>query len=612
MTSHQRVWLIRHGEGLHNSSGRHNSCDPLLTQQGLEQAAALHGHKDLIACDLLVVSPMSRAVQTAVAIFGKKPSCRVVLSPLCSERYSGRCDAGRPKSQLLASFPFIASWDGFESLPEHWTHTKTSDFDWLRCRAPAFVAWLRSQTESRVAVVGHGCFFTSLLGTYLGNCEVAEMPDVAALIKTIRGDSTISDSERCHAAEALTPVAISFRTELEAMLGDELPEVRCHAARVLGNFGETAADVAEKVAVAEKLVPLLDDSAACVRSRAAEALGFFAEAASSHVHRVAGLLNDVDDEVRQNAVWTVGQMMKTRGIVSVVGERSQCKRRRLNAGDASLAMQIAALLKDGNSAVQWYTLEALGHIGEVAADIVADIVKFLENTDGELRQIAVWSLGQLGSAAASATQQIARLLQDPDTSVQCAALEALGEMGEAAGLYRNDVMGLLRHPDMQVRRSAVSSLRHFGALCGNSAKEVANLFGDPSPAVRYAAVEVFEIMRQAPPVIEKLDDLLEDPDPDVRAMTVAVLSKHRKTQLHAEMLLRLLRDSEPVVRLAAVKLVAGMHDVALTLRAAAVELLDDQAAEVRTAAAAARSKLQQDDLEDRRCEQVAEVGLGGC
>ena len=42
---------------------------------------------------------------------------------------------------------------------------------------PAFLAWLASQPESKVVVVGHGSFFSDrrLAGRFLANCEIAVM-----------------------------------------------------------------------------------------------------------------------------------------------------------------------------------------------------------------------------------------------------------------------------------------------------------------------------------------------------------------------------------------------------------------------------------------------------
>lgn len=172
------VLLVRHGEGLHNLRGRRGGLDildPELTERGREQAASLASSRLLAGCELLVVSPLSRAIETAALAFGEAPSCRVVLSPLHSERWLGACDEGRSKEELAQAFPFIRKWEGFEALEQHWTPTRETDGDWSTRRVQAFLAWLRVQPERRTVVVGHGAFFGAILGRHLQNCEVAEL-----------------------------------------------------------------------------------------------------------------------------------------------------------------------------------------------------------------------------------------------------------------------------------------------------------------------------------------------------------------------------------------------------------------------------------------------------
>ena len=172
----RKVLLLRHGEGVHNvAPWGEGGLDPHLTEKGRMQAAALQGDQQLATVELLIVSPLSRAIQTAVLAFGETPKCRVILSPLHSERWDNECDEGRPKSELLKEFPFLERWSGFDDLAEHWTPTGDTDRDWVRRRVPAFLEFVRAQPEQRICVVGHGAFFASLLGRHLRNCEVATL-----------------------------------------------------------------------------------------------------------------------------------------------------------------------------------------------------------------------------------------------------------------------------------------------------------------------------------------------------------------------------------------------------------------------------------------------------
>ena len=179
-TEPRRVVLVRHGEGTHNTRTQrwgggnpYNTLDPSLTEAGLAQATEVAQDPRLANPELVVVSPLSRAVQTAAAIFGEQPKCRTVLTALHSERWSALCDQGRPKSQLAELHPFVRSWEGFDLLPEDWTPTQSSDTEWKRTRVPAFLAWLKAQPEANIVVVGHGAYFAALLGgKHLSNCEI--------------------------------------------------------------------------------------------------------------------------------------------------------------------------------------------------------------------------------------------------------------------------------------------------------------------------------------------------------------------------------------------------------------------------------------------------------
>ena len=176
------VLLVRHGEALHNQDWRthRDTRDPELTERGAAQAQGLADNPALLQRTLIVCSPMSRAIQTAAAIFGERPACRTCLCALHTERCSGGapCNFGSPKAELVRRFPFVASWEGFDDLADGqwWPDPSDEAHDrWKTRRVPAFLAWLQRQPESRIVVVGHGAFFHDprLAGRMLSNCEVA-------------------------------------------------------------------------------------------------------------------------------------------------------------------------------------------------------------------------------------------------------------------------------------------------------------------------------------------------------------------------------------------------------------------------------------------------------
>lgn len=58
----------------------------------------------MLQTQLLVVSPLSRALHTATLAFGEQPGCPVHVEPLWRERLYLSSDVGRPPAQLAQEF----------------------------------------------------------------------------------------------------------------------------------------------------------------------------------------------------------------------------------------------------------------------------------------------------------------------------------------------------------------------------------------------------------------------------------------------------------------------------------------------------------------------------
>eukprot|EP00927_Polykrikos_kofoidii_P041226 TRINITY_DN35148_c0_g1_i1.p1 TRINITY_DN35148_c0_g1~~TRINITY_DN35148_c0_g1_i1.p1 ORF type:complete len:612 (-),score=141.65 TRINITY_DN35148_c0_g1_i1:178-1980(-) len=169
------VLFIRHAVALSNVSSMHlRTPDPPLTEQGLKDCVA--ARKDwaktaLQSADLVVVSPLRRALQTAVALNGgaeKGWDRRFFISALCSERWSARSDEGSRKSQLAHELPFIRSWQGFEELDEiWWPMHREKELE----RANKFIDFLRGRPECKLVVVAHGGFLSQVTGSKFGNLD---------------------------------------------------------------------------------------------------------------------------------------------------------------------------------------------------------------------------------------------------------------------------------------------------------------------------------------------------------------------------------------------------------------------------------------------------------
>lgn len=178
------VHCIRHGQSTFNAHFDATREDPLhfdapLTELGrlqvAERAPELRGY----SYELVVTSPLTRAIQTTLGLFGDHPARpRIQVECLHREHLASSCDVGRAPALLLQDFPHLA----FDHLDEVWWHNEGEPdprgFVYepdhvFTGRVEQFRRWLAERPEQLIAVVGHGTFFSQLLGRFLGNCEVA-------------------------------------------------------------------------------------------------------------------------------------------------------------------------------------------------------------------------------------------------------------------------------------------------------------------------------------------------------------------------------------------------------------------------------------------------------
>jgi broad specificity phosphatase PhoE len=179
------VHCIRHGQSTFNAYWETgDGIDPLhfdavLSDLGRRQVAEAAIQVREFAYELIVTSPLTRAVQTTLGLFEGHPSApRIRVESLHREHLGNSCDVGRSPALLRDDFPGLA----FEHLDEVWWH-RDGDPDErgivvepdavLVERVKAFRGWLSQRPEQLIAVVGHGAFFYHLTGRHLQNCEIA-------------------------------------------------------------------------------------------------------------------------------------------------------------------------------------------------------------------------------------------------------------------------------------------------------------------------------------------------------------------------------------------------------------------------------------------------------
>ncbi|KAL5847103.1 hypothetical protein ACOSQ3_010627 [Xanthoceras sorbifolium] len=216
--------LVRHGQGIHNVEGEKGNhvllseelLDAQLSPLGWQQVDNLR--KQVQSCglaktiDLVITSPMSRTLQTALGVFGSEeitngfdvdssmaangenggPCAKstfncppIVAVELCRERLGVHpCDKRRSISEYQSLFPVI-DFKLIESEDDNlWKADTREPFDEVAARGINFINWLWTRQEKEIAVVSHGIFLQQTLTalfhpsldeklcTRFQNCEV--------------------------------------------------------------------------------------------------------------------------------------------------------------------------------------------------------------------------------------------------------------------------------------------------------------------------------------------------------------------------------------------------------------------------------------------------------
>ena len=184
--SGKTIHFIRHAQSMHNArvlevpdediARRDPSLrDAPLTALGLRQAQGLAAEvTQLREIELVITSPLTRAIQTTLNAFADHPARRIV-EHRHREHQDSFCDIGRAPEHLAADFPMLRfdhldnPW--WQEAPEHDGPYLREPLEELARRVEVFVDWLQARPEQTIAVVGHGTFLRTLTGKVFANAE---------------------------------------------------------------------------------------------------------------------------------------------------------------------------------------------------------------------------------------------------------------------------------------------------------------------------------------------------------------------------------------------------------------------------------------------------------
>ena len=164
--------LLRHGQSefnLHFSATKRDPgiADPRLTPEGEAQAHRAAQALAHMGITRIVVSPYTRALQTAAPIAAAL-GVPVMINPIIRERYHFTCDIGTPRSDLSKAWPH----HNFDQLNEIWWPAGTEAVESVEARAAQFRAEAEATGKwQETLVVSHWAFILTLTGESLANGE---------------------------------------------------------------------------------------------------------------------------------------------------------------------------------------------------------------------------------------------------------------------------------------------------------------------------------------------------------------------------------------------------------------------------------------------------------
>lgn len=169
------MFLLRHGQSyfnLHFNATRVDPGikDPELTPLGVEQAAA--AARQLAGAQLshVIISPFTRALQTAQPVLAIHKVPVKIMSEV-REQAAFACDIGSHPGVLASRFPH----HDFAHLPPRWWHDGIETTEQTSERASGFRDLMAVRGDrATTLLVGHWAFIQALTGVSLANGEILE------------------------------------------------------------------------------------------------------------------------------------------------------------------------------------------------------------------------------------------------------------------------------------------------------------------------------------------------------------------------------------------------------------------------------------------------------
>ena len=184
------VHVIRHGQAEHNvDEAALEKRNTRLTSEGEQQAALLKARVAALKPEVIVTSPILRALQTTSGFLTDEVAAPVVVVPDARERVSHKshlCELPVDPSSARDQSSKIAAYD-WSLVESSLALAGGSVGEWEKCmmmtdlagmasigeRAARLTSWIESRPEETMVLVSHGAFLMRLTkDSYMDNCEL--------------------------------------------------------------------------------------------------------------------------------------------------------------------------------------------------------------------------------------------------------------------------------------------------------------------------------------------------------------------------------------------------------------------------------------------------------
>ncbi|XP_052487146.1 phosphoglycerate mutase-like protein 1 isoform X3 [Gossypium raimondii] len=187
---HKILHLVRHAEGVHNLESD-KSRDPLTSFEFLDAQLSSLGRQQVVAerkhvretglldeVEVVIVSPMTRTLETAVGIFGGKEQADALDVSSCQDSNVNSNET----SAIFNSRPRIVAYELCrERMIENeddvlWKSDERESYDEIQARTIKFLKWLWERKEQKIAVVSHGIFLQKAMIELVKNNNFYRLP----------------------------------------------------------------------------------------------------------------------------------------------------------------------------------------------------------------------------------------------------------------------------------------------------------------------------------------------------------------------------------------------------------------------------------------------------